>query len=304
MNIIAALETERLTLEPLAQRDGEFILELVNSAGWLQFIGDRNVHNAEDAANYIKAILENQQIAYWTVRSKTANRPIGIVTFIKKDYLEFPDIGFAFLPAQGKLGYAYEASDAVLRHVLSTTDTANVYATTVPENIQSIGLLSKLGFEYKNGISVDSDQLQVYQLTAPRVDINRLVWQFLAEFNNQNGRTVQLESLRSLCHPKVQLIKKFTNDCETLDLDSFIETRQGLLTDGSLIDFQESETTAQTSIKGGLAQRISTITKSWQQNGTAYRQTGTKLFQLLKNDTGWQISAVLWEDEAPEVQHS
>jgi RimJ/RimL family protein N-acetyltransferase len=42
-------ETERLLLRPFNTDDAPFILELVNSPGWLQFIGDRNIHSIEDA---------------------------------------------------------------------------------------------------------------------------------------------------------------------------------------------------------------------------------------------------------------
>ena len=40
--------TERLSLERLSDNDADFILELVNTAGWLKFIGDRNVKTKED----------------------------------------------------------------------------------------------------------------------------------------------------------------------------------------------------------------------------------------------------------------
>ena len=54
------LETDRLLIRPIAASDSGFILELVNSAGWLQFIGDRNIRNTEDAKNYIRKIIDNQ----------------------------------------------------------------------------------------------------------------------------------------------------------------------------------------------------------------------------------------------------
>ena len=47
-------KTERLLLRSLTLADAPFIFELVNTAGWIQFIGDRNVHNHEDAERYIQ----------------------------------------------------------------------------------------------------------------------------------------------------------------------------------------------------------------------------------------------------------
>ena len=47
------LQTERLILRKLDESDSAFIIELLNSPGWLKFIGDRNVRTTEEAENYI-----------------------------------------------------------------------------------------------------------------------------------------------------------------------------------------------------------------------------------------------------------
>ena len=48
------LETERLILRKFTLADAPFILELVNTPTWLQFIGDKGVRNLQDAQNYLK----------------------------------------------------------------------------------------------------------------------------------------------------------------------------------------------------------------------------------------------------------
>src|SRR5215218_4924840 len=94
------ITTERLVLETLRASDHGFILELVNTEGWLQFIGDRNIHSKDDAIRYIQKIDEAQNFTYWVVRTKeTGAPPMGIVSFLKRDYLEHFDLGFAFLPS-------------------------------------------------------------------------------------------------------------------------------------------------------------------------------------------------------------
>ena len=42
-------ETERLLLKPTDLEDAEFILQLLNSESFIQYIGDRNVRTIEDA---------------------------------------------------------------------------------------------------------------------------------------------------------------------------------------------------------------------------------------------------------------
>ena len=98
MNVQSKLETERLLLENLAANDHKFILELLNTEGWLKFIGDRNVHSEADAIAYVQRIMGNPNLNYWVVRLESDKTALGIITFIKRDYLEHPDIGFAFLP--------------------------------------------------------------------------------------------------------------------------------------------------------------------------------------------------------------
>ncbi|WP_394993718.1 GNAT family N-acetyltransferase [Emticicia sp.] len=48
------IETERLILRKFTLHDAAFVLELLNTPTWLQFIGDRNVLSIEDAENYLK----------------------------------------------------------------------------------------------------------------------------------------------------------------------------------------------------------------------------------------------------------
>ncbi len=157
-----SITTERLSIDFLKTGDESFILELVNTKGWLKFIGDRNVHSTEDAAAYIKKILSNPNIIYRVVRLKEGKFPIGIISFIKRDYLEHWDIGFAFLPAFEGHGYAFEAAKEVLLKAIKNPEHSNILATTLPENLSSIRLLNKLGLEFKKEMQVGNELLHVY----------------------------------------------------------------------------------------------------------------------------------------------
>jgi RimJ/RimL family protein N-acetyltransferase len=138
--------TARLILNELSLSDAEFISELVNTPEWIQFIGDRNVRSMEDAIAYIQKILDNPNVHYWVVRTRDREILVGIITFIRRDYLDHPDIGFAFLPRHTKQGYAYEAASAVLNDIKKDSSHSEILATTVKENKNSIRLLEKLSF--------------------------------------------------------------------------------------------------------------------------------------------------------------
>ena len=45
--------TERLQLREYTLADAPFIFKLMNSPGWLQYIGDRKIASVRDAENYI-----------------------------------------------------------------------------------------------------------------------------------------------------------------------------------------------------------------------------------------------------------
>jgi [ribosomal protein S5]-alanine N-acetyltransferase len=154
--------TARLTLAPLTTAHNVFILELVNTPGWLRFIGDRNVNNVADATAYIEKINNNPAITYWVVTPQQQQEPAGIITYIKRDYLDYPDIGFAFLPQYAGKGYALEAAAVVIDHLAANQVTPHLLATTIAENERSIGLLKKLGFTREKEMDVNGKPLLLF----------------------------------------------------------------------------------------------------------------------------------------------
>jgi RimJ/RimL family protein N-acetyltransferase len=162
VNVQFSLVTDRLIIEPLALADDQFILELVNTEGWLRFIGNRNITSDADARAYIQKIIENHDISYWVVSRSDDRAKAGVITYIKREYLDHRDIGFAFLPQFSKKGYAYEATIGVLKQLIRERNILHVLATTLPGNMESIKLLKKLGFEFEREIDVKTEKLLLY----------------------------------------------------------------------------------------------------------------------------------------------
>lgn len=157
-------KTERLLLRELALADAAFIFELVNTAGWIKFIGDRNVHTNEDAEQYIQKILSNPDVEYRIVTLRDEQTAIGVISFIKRTYLDHHDIGFAFLPAYAGHGYAFEAANAVLTDLQKLKEHKTILATTIIDNHSSIRLLTKLGFAFSKEIINEDLTLQLYAI--------------------------------------------------------------------------------------------------------------------------------------------
>lgn len=153
-----SIETERLFTKPLTLKYASFITELLNTEGWLRFIGEKNVKDEPAAAAYIQKIMDNPTCHYWVVHEKLSNNPIGIITLIQRDFLDNVDFGFAFLPQFFNKGYAYESSKAVLDSLLASKLYAFVLAIVLPENLSSIKLIEKLNFKFEKE-NIESDEV-------------------------------------------------------------------------------------------------------------------------------------------------
>ncbi len=160
------LYTERLTLSLLKKEDAVFIEQLVNTEGWLKFIGDRNVHSVAEAEAYIEKIAASPNINYWVARTKELNKPIGVISFIKRDYLAHWDIGFAVLPEEHGQGYAYEGAMCVLKHNAGTGKHSQFLATVMNSNTTSVKLLEKMGLSFEKEIVSEAGPLMLFSAEA------------------------------------------------------------------------------------------------------------------------------------------
>lgn len=292
MNIFS----NRLELSPLTGNDDSFVLELLNAPGWLQFIGDRNIRTQDDAKAYILKINENPQITYWKVSLRKEKRPIGIITWIKRDYLEYPDIGFAFLPEDAGQGYAFEAARAVLFSAPEVLQQDRILAITTRENVRSVNLLERLKFRCDGEVEVDGRMLLQYSLDQDALLIGKCIHDFYSIFSNA-FREPEFEVINEICSTSANIIKKSADGAEVYDLESFINPRKRILTDGTLTEFSEWETGEETRIVGTIAQRYSKYHKKGLLNGKYFEASGHKMFQLMKEHGVWKIVHVIWEDE-------
>lgn len=163
-------ETVRLIIQPTSTRDAEFILELLNSPKYIQFVGDKNLKNTEDAEKYIndRMITQLERLGYsnYTVLRKSDNMKIGCVGLYDREGVEGIDIGYSFLPEFEGKGYAFEAAAELKRAAKEEFNLKDLYAITVQENRGSRKLLEKLGFAFKEVIHIPNDpnELMLYIL--------------------------------------------------------------------------------------------------------------------------------------------
>ena len=162
----AVIETERLWLRQFKPTDAGFIVELLNSPAWLEFIGDRNVRTEEDALAYllngpIKSYDANG-FGLFLVLLKESDLPIGACGLLKRDFLDEPDLGFAFLPDYIGLGYGLESAKSVMNFAARDLNLPKVLAFTVPQNVASIKLLEKLGFTFEKIFKMPEEDEELF----------------------------------------------------------------------------------------------------------------------------------------------
>ena len=150
------VDTARLTLRRMSLDDASFIVELLNDADFLRYIGDKGVRSLDDARGYITngalASYERHGFGLYVVELKDSRTPIGICGFVKRDTLPDCDVGYALLPQYRGRGYVVEAAAAAMeygRHVLAIP---RVLGITDPDNVRSIRVLEKIGLRYQREI--------------------------------------------------------------------------------------------------------------------------------------------------------
>lgn len=161
------LETERLVLRKFGPDDAPFILNLLNTPGWLQFIGDRHIKTLEDAKGYIVNaplyLYHKLGFGPYVVQLKDSSTPIGMCSLIKRDTLEDVDIGYALLPEFLGKGYAYEATQATMDYAGQALGIKRLIAVTNTDNEQSVKLLRKLGFDFEKKVKFPDEDKELLQ---------------------------------------------------------------------------------------------------------------------------------------------
>jgi RimJ/RimL family protein N-acetyltransferase len=168
------IQSARLNFRELELRDAQFILELLNEAGFLRFIGDKGVRTLADARDYIlKGPMDSYRsfgFGLYLTSLRDGAAPIGICGLVKRDALADVDVGFAFLARYWSKGYAAEAAAAVLSYGRNTLGLGRIVAITAPDNHGSIAVLEKIGLRLEGRIKLAEDGAEL-QLFGPPAQV-------------------------------------------------------------------------------------------------------------------------------------
>lgn len=160
------LETDHLIIREVQLQDAAFIYNLMNSPGWLQYIGDRNIQTLENAEKYIQDTFISSYQKYghglYLVHLKEAQLSIGLCGLINRKELDDIDIGFALLPQYAGQGFAFEAASAIMEYGKAVLKFPKIVAITTIDNKRSINLLEKLGLHFEKVIDFNNEKLNLF----------------------------------------------------------------------------------------------------------------------------------------------
>ena len=149
----------RIQLRKFNLSDAPFILELLNSKGWIDHIGDRNVHSLKDAKTFIKESLlqhfTTHHFGLWAIELKEDKSLVGMCGLLHREYLDVPDLGFALHEDFYGKGYATEAAELSIKFAYNRLHLRKIKAITNPENTKSQHLLKKIGFKRTINILIE-----------------------------------------------------------------------------------------------------------------------------------------------------
>lgn len=131
------LETERLTIVPV---DHQFVEKLSPE--------DYKIHGF--IKSYLEKLQEDASLlgwGVWFVIEKETEMIVGDIGFKGKPVNHTVEIGYGIIPSEQGKGYATEAVTGIIDWALSTNLASHVVAECLEDNIASIKVLEKLGFD-------------------------------------------------------------------------------------------------------------------------------------------------------------
>lgn len=162
------LATPRLTMRPFALADAPFVVELLNSPGWLRYIGDRGVRDVAAARAYLERSVQPSYAAHgfglYHVTRSSDGLSVGMCGLLRRDFLTEVDVGFAFLPQFSGQGYATECAQRLVVHARDDFRLTHLAGIVQADNTASIRVLEKIGQHHVGPLTLPAgDVVQLYR---------------------------------------------------------------------------------------------------------------------------------------------
>ena len=152
-------ETERLIIRKANLEDAPFFLKLLNQPSYIKNIRDSLVRSKDSARKFIHdfylSSYDKHGHGLYLLEDKFSSSPVGVCGPLKRDDLDFPDMGFALLEEFQGQGLIQEGGKAILEYCRLELNMSLMGAITTRDNHLSRQSLLKLGFYFKEIIQIN-----------------------------------------------------------------------------------------------------------------------------------------------------
>ena len=163
------IETPRLLLRPFTLEDVEPAYEMNLDAAVSQYTGDGGIVSKEETQRRITEDVlgdyEKHGFGRFAVELKEEQRFIGFAGLKYLEDMKEVDLGYRFMKRYWGKGIATEAGKACVQYGFETLGLEKILAFVLPENIGSVRVLEKLGFEYVKEMIEDGLLVHQYVLS-------------------------------------------------------------------------------------------------------------------------------------------
>jgi ribosomal-protein-alanine N-acetyltransferase len=145
------LETPDFHLRPSAITDADAMFTMLSDSESMKYWSDPPISSLDEAVKVLMEDLDSDakgNSMCWAVTRKSENEMIGkCILFQFNQKNSRAEIGYLLNRNYWRQGVMHQAVGAVIEFAFNTLDLHRIEADVDSENIPSIGLLEKLGFE-------------------------------------------------------------------------------------------------------------------------------------------------------------
>lgn len=150
---IPILEDQKIKLEfPLGKVKPETIYNYFQDKEQAKFMTSvpypYKLEDADNFLSFLESIKENNSMLEWGIFLKNSKTFIGMISLEEIDYdIRKAELGYWLAKNYWQQGYTYRAASLVLDYSFKTLNLQRIEAYIVKNNIGSMKLLEKLGFQ-------------------------------------------------------------------------------------------------------------------------------------------------------------
>ncbi|WP_137132900.1 GNAT family N-acetyltransferase [Rhizobium sp. FY34] len=170
--MIPILFTAQCILRPLTAHDRDGLIDLKTDPAVRQFLGGPQKEMVAKASAEA-LIFGNTLSLAWAVRLREQKEAgcIGLVTVAPHHNESDRELSYQFLPAYWGLGFAFECTQAVLRHAFDILGLPRLVSETQAANRASRSLLERLGMREAGTVERFGEPQIIYDIVNPLTPI-------------------------------------------------------------------------------------------------------------------------------------